>query len=264
MKILVPVKQARTVEEDFELRDDHRDVDLDFVDHEFNEWDDYSLETALQLKEAHDDVEVVAVTVADEEEEDSLRTAMAKGADRAIRVWEDGLEEADALLIGRVLAGVAEQEQPDLLLVGTQSPDYASSATGVALAAHLGWPHAAVVVSLDYTPGSSEARVERELEGGLRERVSVDCPAVLTIQLGINKPRYASLRGIKQARQRPIEERSLDDVGVGAAVLDDPTARGHNIRRVRLPEAGQAEFIEGTPAEQAERIVNIISEVMGR
>lgn len=262
MKILVPVKQAALVEDDFELRDDGRDVDPDFVDLQLNEWDDYSLETALQLKEAHEGLEIVAVTVGDDEAEDALRTCLAKGADRAIRVWDDALADADPLVIARVLAAVAQREAPDLVLSGTQSSDLGFSATGVATAAFMGWPHAAVVVALEYTPGAATATVERELEGGLRERLEVDCPAVLTIQLGINTPRYASLRGIKQARSLPIEELGPEELGLDAPDIGEQ-ARGARVRRMYLPEKGQAEMIEGTPAQQAERIAAIVKEVIG-
>lgn len=262
MKILVPVKQAALVEDDFELRDDGRDVDPDFVDLQLNEWDDYSLEAALQLKEANDGIEVVAVTVGDDDTEDALRTCLAKGADSAIRIWDDVIADADPLVIARVLAAVAQREAPDLVLAGTQSSDLGFSATGVAMAAFMGWPHAAVVVALDYAPGAATAIVERELEGGLRERLEVDCPAVLTIQLGINTPRYASLRGIKQARSIPIEELSPDELGLEDQDIGEQ-ARGSRVREMYLPDKGQAEMIEGTPAEQAARIAAIVKEVMG-
>ena len=134
-----------------------------------------------------------------------MRACLAKGADRALRVWDDALEGADPLAVARVLAAVVERESPDLVLCGVQSSDAVKGATGVALAAHLGLPRVAVVKALDYDAGSGSATVERELEGGLIELLRVRLPALLTIQTGINEPRYANLRAIKQAKEKPLE-----------------------------------------------------------
>ncbi len=263
MKILVPIKQVATLDEDFELRDDGRDVDPDYFDKDLNEWDEYSVEEALLIKEASSsDVEVIVVTVGPDDADEALRKCLAKGADRAVRVWDDALEESDSLAIARVLARVAEKESPDMVFAGTQSSDAAYSSTGVALAAFLDWPHAAVVSKLDYAVGADKAVFHRELEGGLLEEGEIQCPCVLTIQLGINAPRYASLRGIKQAKSKQLDELSLDDLGLSAS---DVGAQGSasRVRRVFVPEKGQAELIGGTAAEQAERLARIIKEMRG-
>ncbi|HKJ87172.1 MAG TPA: electron transfer flavoprotein subunit beta/FixA family protein, partial [Gammaproteobacteria bacterium] len=216
MKILVPVKQVATLDEEFELRDDELDVDHDFCEYDINEWDDYSLEEALRLKEANEgqEVEVVAVTVGDEEAEDVLRTCMAKGADRAVRIWDESMEGAGPIAVARAVAKLAEQEQPELVFAGVQASDHAYAQTGMQIAALLGRPHVAVINHLEYTPGDGSATVRRELEAGLEEELEVDVPAVLTIQLGINEPRYASLKGIKQAKGRPIDEYGPADLGL--------------------------------------------------
>jgi electron transfer flavoprotein beta subunit len=132
----------------------------------------------------------------------------------------------------------------------------------MALAGLLDWPHAAVVAGLDYSPGSPCATVRRELEGGAYATVKVQTPAVLTLQLGINTPRYASLRGIKQAASRPIETIAPDALGLPA---DETGKQGSlsRIRRVYVPELGRAQMIEGTPAEQAARLAGIIKEFRG-
>lgn len=260
MKILVTVKQVAALDDEFEMRDDGRDVDEDFFEEDLNEFDHYSVEEALLIKEAAgDDAEVVIVTVGDEDTDDALRTALAKGADRGIRVWDDSLADADGVAVARVLEKVVEREKPDMVFTGAQSADFGSAVTGMALAGLLGWPHAAVVCNLEYSPGADTATLRRELEGGLEEIMTVRCPAVLSIQLGINEPRYASLRGIKQAKQKPVDELTLDDLGLGA----DAVTSASRVRRMYAPEKGQAELITGSAAEQATRLAEIIKELRG-
>lgn len=260
MKILVPIKQIVALDDEFEMRDDGRDVDEDFFETDLNEFDHYSIEEALIIKEAAGgELEVVVVTVGDEDTDDVLRTALAKGADRGIRIWDDSLENADGVAIAKILAKVVERERPHMVFTGAQSSDFSTAATGMALAGILGWPHAAVVNQLEYTPGCDKATLHRELEGGLEEIMTVRCPAVLSIQLGINEPRYASLRGIKQAQQKQVDELTLDDLGLN----ESSVAPASNVRRMYTPERGQAELIEGTPAEQAARLAEIIKELRG-
>ena len=258
MKILVAVKQVAALDEDFEIRADGKDVDEDFFLYDLNEWDDFSLEEAMKIKEASDtEVEVVVVSVGPDRVDESLRKCLAKGADRAIRVWDDAIEGSDAIAVGRILAAVAKKEAPDMVFAGVQSSDQAHSSTGISTAAYLDWPHAAVVADLQYIPGSKTAVIRRELEGGMLQEVEINCPAVLTIQLGINKPRYASLRGIKQAAAKPIEEVSLADLGLAAAEVGSDSSMSR-VRRMYVPAKGRAQMIEGTIAEQAARIIEII------
>ena len=214
----------------------------------------------MNIKEAADsDVEVVVVSVGPDRVEESLRKCLAKGADRAIRVWSDEMEGSDSITVGRILAAVAEQEKPDMIFAGVQSSDDANASTGISLSSYLNWPHAAVVAGLDYTPGSNKAVATRELEGGMAQDVEISCPAVLTIQLGINTPRYASLRGIKQAAAKPIEEISLSDLGLSAEDVG-ADASFAQVRRMYIPEKGMATMIEGTPAERAHNLAEQIKE----
>ena len=256
MKIVVPVKQVAALDDEFELLDDGG-VDPDFVEWELNEWDTFSLEAAQQIGEAAGDAEIVVVSVGDEEAEEGLLACLAKGADRGVRVWDDALEGADALAVARVLAAAVEREEPDLVLCGVQSSDAVNGATGVALAAHLDLPHVAVVKGLEMGDGS--VTVERELEGGLVEVLRVKLPALLTIQTGINEPRYATLRAIKQARDKPLDVIGLADLG-----LDDDAvaaAAGARVRRLGHHEKGEgAEMLSGSPDEIAARIAEIVRE----
>jgi len=226
MKLLVTVKEVADVEDEFEISGP--DIDERYLEYDLNEWDDYAVEEAVQIAEEHDDeVEVVTVTIGPERSEETIRMALAKGADRAVRVWDETLAGAQFLDVktkAAVLASVVDEEDPDLVLTGVQAGDDANGATGVALAKRIGYEWAAVVNTLALD-GDDGVHVHRELEGGIEEITDVDLPAVLTIQTGINEPRYASLRGIRQAQQKPLDHRTLADFGVDASVVDSPIER---------------------------------------
>ena len=264
MKILVAVKQVAALDEDFEIRGDGRDVEAEFLLRDLNEWDDFSLEEAMRIKEASSGtpVEVVVVSIAPEEADETLRKCLAKGADRAIRIWDAAIENSDPIAIARVLAAVAKREAPELLFAGAQSSDHAFAATGIATAALLDWSHAAVLTQLTYAPGARTARFQRELEGGLLHEMETDLPAVLTIQLGINTPRYASLRAIKLAAAKPIEVLSLADLPLPASTVGEAGSLSR-VRRMYVPEKGRAQMIEGSIEEQAKRVIEIIREAAG-
>lgn len=226
MKILVTVKEVADVEDEFEI--DGLDIDERYLEYDLNEWDDYAIEEAVQISEAVDDVEVVTATIGPERAEETIRMALAKGADRAIRVWDDDLETAQFLDIGTkadILSSVVEQEDPDIVLSGVQAGDDSFAATGVALAERVGYEWGAVVNALDLDADSNVASVHRELEGGVEELTDIELPAVLTIQTGINEPRYASLRGIRQAQQKELDVQTLADLDLDAGVTETPVSK---------------------------------------
>ncbi len=263
MKVVVPVKQVAALDDDFELLDDGSDVDPDFLQTELNEWDSFSLEAALALREQSggDGDEVVVLTVGDEKSEETLLGCLAMGADRALRVWSEECQGADPLAVARVLAAAVARESPDLVLCGVQSSDAVNGATGVALAGYLELPHVAVVKHLEYAAAESTATVKRELEGGLVEILRVRTPALLTIQTGINEPRYANLRAIKQAREKPMEQLTPKQLGLDAEAV--AAAAGSRRRDLRPPERGEgAEMLEGSPEQVAARIVEIVRDRM--
>jgi len=263
MKILVAVKQVAALDEEFEIRADGKDVDPDFLVRDLNEWDDYSLEEAMKIKEATaTPVEVVALSIGPEDADEVLRKCLAKGADRAIRVWGETIAGSDAIAIARLIAAVARREQPQLLFAGVQSADHAFAATGVAVAAFLDWPHAAVVTQLSYAPGAESALLRRELEGGVLHEMQIETPAVLTIQLGINTPRYASLRSIKQAAAKPIEVLTPQDLGIAADEVGE-AGSASRVRRMYVPDKGRAQMIAGSVEEQAARLAQLIKELRG-
>ena len=247
MKIVVCVKQVLQLGDEVEFTDDGLEVDPDYLDPALNEWDSFATEEALQLKERLGG-EVVIVTCGDRGAEAALRRCLAMGADRAIRVEGAG---RDPIAVARALADVVRGESPDLVLCGVQSSDSVQAATGTALAELVDLPRVAVVVKLDYDEGAGKAIVDRELEGGLLDRVEVDVPAVLTIQTGINQPRYANLRAIKQAEQVEVDVRQ-------AAAGGQPAFR---VRRMFVPPKGEgAEMLGRDPAEVARRIAEIVKE----
>jgi electron transfer flavoprotein beta subunit len=261
VKIVVCVKQVAALDEEFELRDDGLGVEPDCLEWDLNEWDSFSLEAALALREqAGGGHEVVAVSVGDEHAEEGLLGCLARGADRAVRVWDDDvLAGGDVLVMARTLAAVIERERPALVLCGVQSSDAVNGATGAALAGLLGFPRVAVVKQLDLDAQAATLTVARELEGGLVERLRVALPSLLTIQTGINEPRYATLRAIKQAREKPFETLGLGDLGLEEGELS--AIAGARLVSVAPPESGAgAQMLDGSPAELAHRILELVRE----
>jgi len=251
VKIVVCVKQVAVLGDEVEFTDDARDVDPDYLDFALNEWDSYATEEALRIREqlGGEGDEVVLVSVGDAQAEDAMRRCLAMGADRAIRV--DFERSADPITIARLLAPVVRRESPDLVFCGVQSSDAVQAATGTALAEFLGLPRVSVVTRIEWDPAVASATVHRELEGGLIDVIEVETPALLTIQTGINQPRYATLRAIKQAEQRQIDVVTPDDQG-------DPAYR---VRRMFAPPKGEgAEILDGGPADIARRIKEILEE----
>ena len=248
MRIIVCVKQAASLGDEVGFTGDGRAVDPDYLDFALNEWDAYATEEALRLREAQGG-EVVVVTVGDEGSDPAVRRCLAMGANRGVRVWSDGLAGADPIAIGEVLAGVIRNEAPDLVLCGVQSSDEANGAVGSALAALLDLPCETCVVGLEYN-ASGTARVRRELEGGLVELREVRLPAVITVQTGINEPRYATFRAIKQADQKEL---ALRDAAV-------PTAHARVVRMGEPVREHHAEMIDGKAPKVAERIAAILKE----
>jgi electron transfer flavoprotein beta subunit len=246
MKILVSIKQVPS--RDSQLRVDTsghwiQENDLSF---EINEPDAYALEEALQLKEKHGG-EVVALCAGPARASQTIREALAKGADRAIHIEEENLTAFDTLGVATLLAKAAEAEKPDLILTGLQSDDLGYGQTGVVMAELLGLPHGTIIMAVEKI--DSGIRVKRELEDGWFQNVEMPLPAVLTIQSGINKLRYATLMGIKKAKTKEVKRLTAAELGVTAS----PTA---SIERVYLPQRSkQTQIIEGSPKEAAAKLV---------
>src|SRR5918997_4131640 len=208
MKIAVCIKQVPTREWQPRLRDDRAWIREQDVSYEMNEPDAYALEEALRLREKHGG-EVVVCSAGPARVSQVIREALARGADRALHVEDEGLGSADAFVIADALAAALRDEQVDLVLTGLQSDDQGFAQVGVVLAERLGLSHATIVMEVQVT--GDGLRVRRELEGGWFQWVGMPLPALLTIQSGINQLRYATLKGIMAAKKKEIRKVAMPE-----------------------------------------------------
>jgi electron transfer flavoprotein beta subunit len=255
MKIAVCIKQVPTRDWQPRLNDTRTWIREQDATYEMNEPDAYALEESLRLKEKHGG-EVVVCSAGPARVAQVLREALARGADRAIHVENDGLGSADAFVVGGALAAAMKDEQFDLILTGLQSDDQGFAQTGVILAERLGLSHATIIMDVQVGPstGSEQAaiRVKRELEGGWFQWVAMPLPAVLTIQSGINQLRYATLKGIMAAKKKEIRKSPLASVAASAK---------SRILALYTPEkAKKTQMITGSAPEAAKELVRRLRE----
>jgi electron transfer flavoprotein beta subunit len=246
MKTVVAIKQVPARDSQLRIASSARWIEEADLTYEINEPDAYALEAGLQLKEKHGG-EVIALCAGPARAAQTIREALAKGADRAIHIDEENLGAYDPLAAARLLAAALRAEAPDLVLTGLQSDDLGYGQTGVILAELLGLPHATIIMEVEKQNGA--IRVKRELEDGWFQHVEMPLPALLTIQSGISKLRYATLMGIKKAKTKEI--RRVTAVDLAAAGAPSIT-----VDRVYLPErTKQTQLFEGSPKEAAARLV---------
>jgi electron transfer flavoprotein beta subunit len=246
LKILVCMKQVPQKDAPLKLNESGTWI-RDDVSYEVNEPDAYALEEALRQKERHGG-EVVVITSGPARAQQVLREALAKGADRAFHLEGDAFVALDAFNTAKAFAGAMKDESFDLIFTGLQSDDYGFAQTGVILAELLGWPHATIIMQIE--KNDSGIRVKRELEAGFFQFVDMPLPAVLTIQSGINKLRYATLIGIKQAKNKPLKKVGFDEI---KASLSDNLQK---IEKLYVPhKTKKTEVLEGPPAEIAKKLV---------
>jgi electron transfer flavoprotein beta subunit len=251
VKIVVCIKQVPRKDDLLRLDASKTWVEETSLSFEANESDTYALEEALQLKEAHGG-EVIAVTLGPADASKTIKEALAKGADRAIHLLDAKFERLDAVATARALAAAIGPETPDLVFTGLQSDDMGFGQTGVLLAELLGFPHASIVIALESADGTS-IRAKRELESGWFQWVTMRLPAVVTIQSGINKPRYASLKGIMNAKKKPVDQKSADALGLADADLAPREVR----HTVYFPvKAKKTEMLEGDADAVAAALVD--------
>ena len=246
MKIIVCIKQVPVRDSQLKIDAGGRWIQESDLSFEINEPDAYALEEALQLKEKHGG-EVIALCAGPARASQTIREALAKGADRALHIEDEHVSSWDTLGLARLLAKAAASEKADLILTGLQSDDLGYGQTGVVLAETLGIPHATIIMAVEVLNGN--IRVKRELESGWFQNIEMPLPAVLTIQSGINKLRYATLMGIKKAKTKEVKRLTLGDLAVTPAA----TA---TIERVYLPQkAKQTQLLDGTAKEAAAKLV---------
>jgi electron transfer flavoprotein beta subunit len=254
MNIIVCVKNVPfTQEVDLVLDTSRRDIRRDTLAYVINEWDNYAIEEAIRIKEQTGS-NVTAVTLGKEADEEVLRRCLAMGADQAVRI-DPGALQPDAFMIATILAEVIKSMPHDLILTGVQSDDLNHGIVGIMLAGRLGLAHAAVVSSLKPEDGKAQIRIE--LEGGQEEVSRISLPALLTIQTGINEPRYVSIMGIRKAAKKEIKVIHAGELGLPAADLV-PDVLIEEI--YPPPETGWAEMLQGDASSIADQIIRIIRE----
>ena len=246
MKIVVAIKQVPSRDAQLKIAGAGRWIEESDLSYEINEPDAYALEAGLQLQEKHGG-EVVALCLGPGRAGQTIREALAKGAARAIHIEEEHAGALDALGTAKLLAAALEGEKPDLILTGLQSDDLGYGQTGVILAELLGLPHATIIMQVEKTDGG--IKVKRELEDGWFQHVEMPLPALLTIQSGFSKLRYATLMGIKKAKSKEIKRVTAGELGVApkpAIVME----------RVYLPErTKRTQLFDGPPKEAAQKLV---------
>jgi len=247
MKIVIAIKQVPARDSQLRIAPSAKWIAEDDLTYEINEPDAYALEEGLQLKEKHGG-EVVALCAGPPRAAQTIREALAKGADRAIHIEEEDMGAFDPLGAAKLLAAALRSESPDLILTGLQSDDLGYGQTGVILAELLGLPHATIIMKVEKRDGG--ILVKRELEDGWFQHVEMPLPALLTIQSGASKLRYATLMGIKKAKTKEIRRLRAAELGAAAG---SPSI---TIERIYLPQrTKQTQLFEGSPKEAAAKLV---------
>ena len=249
MKVLVPVKRVIDYNVKVRVKADGTGVDLANVKMSMNPFDEIAVEAAIRLKEAGQAEEIVVVSIGVEKAQETLRTALAMGADRAILVkaTEDVHTDIEPLAVAKILKGVIDEEQPGLVICGKQAIDNDLNATGQMLAALLGWSQATFASELAVEGDS--AVVTREVDGGL-QTIKVKMPSIVTVDLRLNEPRYASLPNIMKAKKKPLDQKTADDYGV------DVTPR-LSIVKTTEPEARAAGIKVGSVDELVAKLKEV-------
>jgi len=256
MEILVCVKRVPdTAENEIEVNSDGTDIERDDLVYSVNEWDNYAVEEAIQIK---DNVggSVTVVSVGDEESEEVVRREMAMGADNGILLSDDAFEGSDGKGLASLLKAAVEKGKYDLILTGAQADDGAAQVGGM-LAAMLDLPYASLVNKVEIVD-DQKIKVGREIEGGNQEMNEIDLPCVLSIQTGINEPRYVGIRGIRKVASVDIPVHGAADLGLAA---DSVGEAGAKVKRLDyfMPELGEgAEMLEGSTEEIIEKLIEML------
>ncbi len=242
MKVLVPVKRVVDFNVKIRVKADGSGVDLANVKMSMNPFDEIAIEEALRLKEAGKAEEIIAVSIGPQKAQETIRTALAMGADRGIFIKCE--DEVEPLAVAKLLKGVVEAEKPDMVILGKQAIDDDSNQTGQMLSALLGWPQGTFASKLELD--DTKARVTREVDGGL-QTVILDMPCIVTTDLRLNEPRYASLPNIMKAKKKPLDEKTAADYGVD-------TGPRLKILETHEPATRDAGEILASPADLVEKL----------
>lgn len=257
MKIIVCVKQVPSRDAILRINETGTWIQDKDMAYAVNEPDAYAVEEALQIKERLGG-EVIICTLGPESAQIVIKEALAKGADRAIHICDPALDNLDALAQSRIMAEVISKEGFDLVFTGLQSDDYGFAQTGVILGELLGVPSATIAMAVEVQEGNSSVRVKRELEAGWFQWYQMPLPASITIQSGLNQPRYASLKGIMNAKKKEIRKVTLADLSISRDLL----ASRQKIERVYFPvKSKKTEIIDGSAKEAAAKLVTKLKQM---
>lgn len=258
MDIVVCVKHVPdTTEAEIAIRDDERGIKREGLVFDISEADNYAIEEALVLKEEFDGA-ITVLTIGPEGADETLRMCLAKGADTAVRLTDERFEGSDGFATARILAEAIKDMDYDLVLTGVQADDDGFAQVGVTLAEMLGIPHAALVVSTEVEEDEDRMAVHRELEGGLHEVLEIELPALMTIQTGINEPRYASIFGIRKAMKKKIEVLDLDDLDLAEEAVGEAGSKTRLVKLFIPVVTAQATILEGAPEQVSSELVTIL------
>jgi electron transfer flavoprotein beta subunit len=256
MEILVCIKRVPdTAENEIEIRSDGTDIKRDDLVYSVNEWDNYAVEEAIQIRDKVGGT-VTVITVGEEESEEVLRRQMAMGADNGIRLTDDAFKGADGKGVAAILKAAVAKGKYDLVLTGALADDGAGQVGGM-LAAMLDWPYASLVNRIETGDGKT-MKIGREIEGGNQEMSEIALPCVLSIQTGINEPRYVGIRGIRKVASVEIPVQGAGVLGVDAATVGAPAAK---VKRLDyfVPQMGAgAEILEGTREEKIDKLIELL------
>lgn len=256
MDIILCVKHVpETAEAEIKIDSTGKAIEKNCLVFDINEWDDYALEEAVLLKEKFGGT-VTAITLGSEDSDAVLRKCLARGADDAIRLTDPKFEGSDGYAIAKSLSRVIKDLPFNLILTGAQAGDDGYAVVGSILAKLLGIPHATMVKKIELN--NDVAKVNRELEGGLEETVEVKLPAVLTIQTGINEPRYVSIMGTRKAMKKEVKVLGLAEVGLSENEVGEAGSWIKTEKMYVPPVEKQAEFLKGSPEEIAVKLAEIL------
>jgi electron transfer flavoprotein beta subunit len=257
VKIMVCLKQVPHQDARLDIRPDGSWIQDDNIKFEINSYDTYALEEALRAKD-DGECEVVVVSIGPDRVTQALRTALGMGADRAIHVNDPEAEDSDALAIAKILAAVAKEESPDLIYTGFMADDGNFAAVPPMLAELIGIPHTTAALKLERSNGS--VTVDREIEGGAHEVVELQSPCLVAVQTGLNQVRYASLKGIMAAKKKPLDVKSVADLGLSGQV--GAAAAKVRIQQISPPPKGdRAEILEGSTDQIVAGLLGKIKEL---
>jgi electron transfer flavoprotein beta subunit len=256
MEILVCVKRVPdTAENEIEVNRDGTDIERDDLVYSVNEWDNYAVEEAIQIRDKVGG-SITVVTVGEEEDEEVVRREMAMGADNGLMLSDDSFNGSDGKGVSAVLKAAVEKGNYDLILTGAQADDGAGQVGGM-LAAMLDWPYASLVNLLEVID-DKKIKVGREIAGGNQEMNEIDLPCVLSIQTGINEPRYVGIRGIRKVASLDIPVHTAADLGIAGNTVGESGARMKRLDYF-VPDAGEgAEILEGSTDEIIDKLIELL------